>query len=137
MAPSPRYSLDDLARRWGMSPDEITQHVASAFSALKVCVAAEAPGVISRLCPDGIRHNSAWLTGNFLVLPAEVSRIAAGDTLLSATRRPDPEPSMAYGDPRRPPVVGLRFDPPLEVRLDDLFVRAVDLERYERVETAH
>lgn len=132
MAPIPRYSFDDLARRWGLSTSEVAQFVAQAGTALKVCISAEAPGVISRRCPDGIRHNPAWLTGNFLVLPSEITRIAAGDT-----RRPDPEPSMPHGDPRRPPVVGLRFEPPLEVTLADLFVRAVDLDRYERVETAH
>lgn len=137
MAPIPRYSFDDLARRWGLSTSEVAQFAAHAGTALKVCIAAEAPGVISRLCPNGIRHNPAWLTGNFRVLPAEIARIAAGDTRLSVTRRPDPEPSMSHGDPRRPPVVGLRFEPPLEVTLADLFVRAVDLERYERVETAH
>lgn len=137
MAQIPRYSLADLARRWDLTPAEVAQFVAQSGATLKVCLAAEAPGVISRRYLDGTRHNPAWLTGNFLVLPSEIARIAAGDTLLSATRRPDPAPSMAHGDPRRPPVVGMRFEPPLEVRLADLFVRAVDLERYERVETAH
>lgn len=137
MAPIPRYSFDDLARRWGMSPNEVAQFAAQAEARLKVCIAADAPGIIARQYPDGIRQNPAWLTGNFLILPDEIAQIATGGYRPTIARRPDPEPAMAYGDPHRPPIVGMRFEPPLEVALTDLFVSAADLDRYERVETAH